>query len=149
MSDLGLDAYADDSTDAADLLLNLEGCTVHRFSPGTGEHAGTALMVVELPTGEGLGMQVTMNPDGEHIHTFSVTQRGGTWQADEMPTTRTLDDIETDCPDLTIHEVVHHDIMDPDNARVVAILDAPGTDPYGIDIHIHDDGGTEFFEVDL
>lgn len=146
---LGTSAYADSSTNKADLFKNLEGCNVHRFSPGTEEHAGTALMVTELPTNEGLGVQVSMDTDGEHIPIYPANESSTGWTIEETPVTSTLDKLERACPNLTIKEVVHHNIMDPDTARVVAILESPSDDPYALDIHIDDRGGTEFFEVPL
>jgi len=55
LPDLGLRAYATDEHSNGDLLKNLEGRHVHRFSEGTREHAGTALMAVELSDDEMLG----------------------------------------------------------------------------------------------
>lgn len=144
---LGTAAYADPRSNNADLLENLEGCTVHRFSPGTKEHAGTALMVTKLPTGDGLGVQVSMNEDGEHIPTYTGTHDDN-WAIEPMPTIKTLTELEADCPNLTIREVTHKNIMNPDTARLVAILDN-GNDYYALDIHLDETGSTEFFEVPL
>jgi hypothetical protein len=146
---LGIDAYSDPTTDTSDLLKNLDGCTVHRISAGVEEHAGTALLVVELPTGEGLGVQVSMDPDGNHISTYSVTRGSGELEIDPEPTVRTLSELETGFPEVSIEEVAHHNIMDPDTARVVLVLSAPSVEPYALDMHIHGDRGTEFFEVPL
>ncbi|WP_302083239.1 hypothetical protein [Salinibaculum rarum] len=149
--DLGLDAYASDDTNTADLLKNLEGCRVHRFSEGTGEHAGTALMIVELADDAGLGVQVSMEVDTSYasIHPNARQQPDGSWAVDDIDERRTLDELESPCPNCRIVEVVQKDIMDPENARVLAILDPVGDNPYALDIHIDEDGGTEFFETKL
>lgn len=146
---LGVDAYADPDSNNGDLLKNLEGCRVHRFSPGTGEHAGTALMIVELSTGDGLGVQVEMDTLNDRIPVYPCTQSDdGTWTAESLADYRDHDAIETECPDLEIIEVTQHNIMGPETARVLVILDSDTQKPFGIDIYLHDDG-TDFFEIEL
>ena len=150
--ELGIDAYAGDETPTADLLLNLEGCRVHRFAKGTGKHAGTALMAVELPTGEGLGVQVEMKADAPYaeIHPSASRQDDGSWEFDATTEWWTLDTLERPCPDCQIIGVVQKQIMDPANARVAVILQSVLHDsPYALDIHIDATGGTEFFELEV
>ncbi|MDT3437816.1 hypothetical protein [Haloarcula sp. 1CSR25-25] len=150
--ELGIDAYAGDETSTADLLLNLEGRAVHRFTEGTGKHAGTALMAVELPTGEGLGVQVSMDVDTSQaeVHPIASQQHDGSWVVDPTTEKWTLDSLEEPCPESQIIGVAQKDIMDPDNARVAVILESYLHDsPYALDIHINDSGGTEFFEIEL
>lgn len=148
---LGIEAYASDDTPAADLLKNLEGCRVHRFSEGTGVHAGTALMAVELPDGDGLGVQVSMEEDTSDVEVHPDIQQNsdGGWSAEPDTEYRTLDKIEEPCPNCRIIEVVQRDIMDPENARVLAIIQPESGEPYAIDIHLDESGGTEFFGVEL
>lgn len=147
---LGVDAYADPDSNNGELLKNLEGCNVHRFTPGTEEHAGTALMVVELPTNEGLGVQIEMDTDAGEIPTYECTRSSdGQWSANRTADYRDRGTIEEACPDLEILEVVYHNIMDPDTARVVVILGSDDVSPFGVDIHLHEDGGTDFFEVSI
>jgi len=149
---LGIDAYAGDEMSTADLLLNLEGCRVDRFVEGTGEHAGTALMTVLLPTGEGLGVQVSMEIDTScaEIHPLARQRDDGSWEV--TPTTErwTLSTLEEPCPNCQIIGVVQKEIMDPDNARVVVILESEIQEsPYAVDVHIDDTGGTEFYEMEM
>lgn len=150
--ELGIDAYGGSETSTADLFQNLKGCTVHRFAEGTDEHAGTAMMVVELPTGEGLGVQVSMEAETSHTHIHpSASQQGeDSWAVNPDTERLTLTAIEEPCPDCTIVGVASQDIMIPDDARVAVILDSDLRDePYALDIHIGESGGTEFFEVEL
>ncbi len=147
---LGIDAYANPGPDIdnADLLQNLEGCRVHRFSPGTGEHAGTALMVVELPTGEGLGVQIEMDTLNDRIPVVPCSKGDdGTWETNGVTEYREHASVEDNT--FEVIEVTHHKIMDPDEARVLVILASNEHSPFAVDIYLHDDGGTDFFEVSL
>lgn len=151
-TELGIEAYENTATPSADLLLNLEGQRVHRFAEGTGEHAGTALMAVELPTGEGLGVQISMEEDTSNVpvHPDAYQVDSGDWRVSSDTERWSLDTLESPCPDCQIVNVVQKDIMDPDNARVLIILESDiQHQAYGLDIHIGDDGGTEFFELSV
>ena len=70
-ADLGQEAYQQGTDHSVvDLLHNLEGQPLYRLSKGTERDAGTALAIVELPTGEGLGLQVEMCSKSKTIHVF-------------------------------------------------------------------------------
>ncbi len=146
--DLGLDAYAADEVPNADLLQNLVGRQVDRFAEGTGEHAGTALMAVELSEGEELGVQVSMAVDTSEMTVYpSVRDRGdGDWVCESYREQRSLGRIVDLCP-LQIVGVAERNIMDAENAEVLAIVDADGTEPFAVNIYHDDQGRTEFFEL--
>jgi hypothetical protein len=145
---LGLDAYASTDPNAADLLKNLEGCAVHGITPGTAEHAGTGLLKVELPTGEGLGLQIPMNTDEQTVPTRQATQEDETWQVSPTPIEKPLRDFQVNAPDIKILEVVHHNIMDPETAEVVLILELATGETLALNLNLVD-GGAEFFSVAL
>lgn len=145
---LGLEAYSRDEPNVADLLQNLEGCRVHGVAPGTGEHAGTGLLKVELPTGEGLGLQIPMDTDEQTIPTRTATQTDTTWEVEATPSHTPLDRFEANTPDTHILEVVHHNIMDPETAEVVLILSLDIDNTVGVNLHLVN-GGVEFFSVSV
>jgi hypothetical protein len=145
---LGLDAYASADPNAADLMKNLEGCAVHGVTPGTEEHAGTGLLKVELPTGEGLGLQIPMDTDEHTIPMRRATLQNETWQVSPEEVQKPVDTLGVNAPDITILEVAHHNIMDPKTAEVVLILDLKGGSPFAVNIHLVD-GGAEFFSIAL
>lgn len=147
--DLGLEAYATGEHSNGELLQNLVGRRVDRFSEGTGEHAGTALMAVELSADEMLGVQVEMSPVTSEMDVYpDVRQRDdGSWVCESFVEWRSLDRIEDLCPDCEIVDVAQRNIMDADDAEVLAILDAEGAEPFAINIYHDDRGRTEFFEL--
>ena len=149
LPDLGLRAYATDEHSNADLLKNLEGRRVHRLSEGTAEHAGTALMAVELSDDEMLGVQVSMAVDTSSIEVYpDVRERDeGSWVCDSFTERWSLDRIEEPCPDCEIVAVLERNIMDPETAEVLAVLDAGDQEPFAITIHHDEYGRTEFFEL--
>lgn len=144
--ELGTEAYSNSDLNNGKLLNNLEGCEVHDFIAGTEEHEGTALMVVELPTGEGLGVQVSMNPDGVHIPVYDILDYEEKVISDETKS-RVLELLSEDCP-IRIDCVGQYNIMDAESARVLFILEQ-AHEKFAIDLHLHDDGGTDFFEIEL
>lgn len=149
LPNLGLRAYATDEYSNADLLKNLEGRRVHRFSEGTGEHAGTALMAVELSDDEMLGVQVTMAVDSSSMEVYpDVRERDdGSWVCDSFTECWSLDRIEEACPDCEIVAVLERNIMDPETAEVLVVLDAAGQEPFAINIYHDEQGRTELFEL--
>lgn len=146
--DLGLEAYAGDDVSNADLLQNLVGRQVDRFAEGTGEHAGTALMAVELSKGDELGVQVSMAVETSEMTVYpNVRERSDDdWVCESYREQRSLGRIKELCP-LQIVGVAERNIMDPDEAEVIAIVDADDTEPFAINIYHDDQGRTEFFEL--
>lgn len=146
--DLGLQAYGSDEYSNGDLLKNLEDRHVDRFAEGTEEHAGTALMGIELHDGM-LGVQVSMEVDSSYIRVYpEVRQKDdGSWLCESLIERRRLNEIEELCPDCEIVEVVQNNIMDPDEAEVLFILNSEGVDPFAINMHLDENGQTEFFEL--
>lgn len=145
---LGLDAYASDDPNAADLMKNLEGCAVHGVIPGTGEHAGTGLLKIELPTGEGLGIQIPMDSAAKTIPMHEATLQNETWHVSPESVQKPHTTLNGSTSDCTILEVVHHNLMDPETAEVVLILDFQTGSTLAVNIHLVD-GGAEFFSVGL
>ncbi|RLM94391.1 hypothetical protein D3D01_16135 [Haloarcula sp. Atlit-7R] len=109
-------------------------------------------MAVELPTGDGVGVQISMEVDTSQVrvHPIASQQDDGSWVVDPTTEKWALSSLDKPCPECEIIEVVQKDIMDPENARVVIILKSKiHESPFAIDIHINDRGGTEFFEIGL
>lgn len=141
---IDLEDYGENNVDTGKLLKNLIGCTVHRFSKGTGKHSGTALMVTELPGEEkGLGVQVQMKNNNIPV---TPVRNPKSWKGEKEKTKIDISELNEMCP-MNIEDVVQKDIMDEDSARVLFIFE---TDEYiGIDLYINERGGTEFFETEL
>ncbi len=77
----------------------------------------------------------------------NVRDRGdGDWVCESYREQRSLGRIKELCP-LDIVDVVQRNIMDPDEAEVLAIVDTDGTEPFAINIYHDDQGRTEFFEL--
>ena len=146
---LGKQAYAagSDSPTTVELLKNLEGQPIHRLTKGTGEHAGTALAAVELPTGEGLGLQVCIHKSTDELFIYpNVTQTEDGLSGDRQ-TVEPIDDIEDLCPDCYISEVAHKDIMTPSEAKAFLVLSSEDRETqFALELFL-DDGGLNFFDV--
>jgi hypothetical protein len=154
---LGIEAYADSTVSNADLLKNLEGQPVHRFSEGTEEHAGTALMVIELPDGNGLGMQVEMENDAPYVNVYPAPQEDTSgWTVDADTERKHIDELEEPCPDCEIVEIVERNLtpvqagdLPPSQAELYVILDPNDGNQYALSFHVLEDGAVNYFGVDL
>lgn len=146
---LGQEAYAatSDSPTTVELLQNLEGQPIHRLTEGTGEHAGTALAAVELPTGEGLGLQVCMHESTDELFIYPNVTETEDGLSGNHQTVEPIDDIEDLCPDCYISEIAHKDIMTPPEAKAFLVLcSEDGETQFALELFL-DDGGLNFFGV--
>jgi len=150
-TELGQKAYAADSNSPSttELLQNLEGQPVHRLSEGTGEHAGTALIAIELPTGEGLGLQVCMDKKTDELFCYPDVVETEDGLSGGRREKESIDAIENLCPDLTVSEVAHKDIMSPAEAQAFLVLNPDEReDQFALELFL-DDGKLNFFAVDV
>jgi len=88
-------------------------------------------MAVELSDDEMLGVQVTMAVDTSSMEVYpDVRERDdSSWVCDSFTERWSLGRIEEPCPDCEIVAVLERNIMDPETAEVLAVLDAAGRNP--------------------
>jgi len=96
-----------------------------------------------------LGVQVTMAVDTSSMEVYpDVRERDdSSWVCDSFTERWSLGRIEEPCPDCEIVAVLERNIMDPETAEVLAVLDAAGQEPFAVNIHHDECGRTEFFEL--
>ena len=148
-ADLGQEAYQQGTDHSVvDLLHNLEGQPLHRLSEGTERDAGTALAIVELPTGEGLGLQVEMCSKSKTIHVFpEVTETPDGLRSEQLEN-RSLDSLN-DLNGCHVREIAHENIMQPGAARAYLVVDV-GSQRHPIALELHlERGGLDFFAVSV
>jgi len=94
-------------------------------------------------------LQVTMAVDTSSMEVYpDVRERDdSSWVCDSFTERWSLGRIEEPCPDCEIVAVLERNIMDPETAEVLAVLDAAGQEPFAVNIHHDECGRTEFFEL--